>query len=231
MKAMILAAGLGTRMRPLTDHTPKPLLTVAGKPLILWHIDRLRAAGITDIVINTAWLGQKLADYLGDGVGFGVSIQWSHEGEALETAGGIIRALPLLGPQPFLLVNGDIWLRADFGRLGKALAPGLLAHLVLVDNPAHNQKGDFGFAVEVGPGGSGLLAEAGSPRYTFSGLSVIDPALFAGLPEGKRPLAPLLYAAIAAGKVSGERLAGPWVDVGTPERLRQLDADIVAGRV
>jgi MurNAc alpha-1-phosphate uridylyltransferase len=231
MKAMILAAGLGTRMRPLTGHTPKPLLAVAGKPLILWHIDRLRAAGITDIVINTAWLGQKLADYLGDGAGFGVTIQWSHEGEALETAGGIIKALPLLGSEPFMLVNGDIWLRHDFSTLHNALKPGLLAHLLLADNPAHNLKGDFGFAEPKQPGESGLLASTGEPRYTFSGLSVIDPAMFAGLPEGKRPLAPMLFAAIAEGKVSGERLTGPWVDVGTPERLRQLDSDIVAGRV
>jgi len=231
MKAMILAAGLGTRMRPLTGHTPKPLLAVAGKPLILWHIDRLHEAGITDIVINTAWLGQKLADYLGDGSGFGVSISWSHEGEALETAGGIIKALPLLGPEPFLLVNGDIWLRHDFGSLRNALQSGLLAHLLLAENPAHNLKGDFGFAEPKRPGESGLLASSGEPRYTFSGLSVIQPALFAGLPEGRRALAPLLFAAIAAGKVSGERLTGPWVDVGTPERLRQLDADIRQGRM
>jgi MurNAc alpha-1-phosphate uridylyltransferase len=231
MKAMILAAGLGTRMRPLTNHTPKPLLAVAGKPLILWHIDRLRAAGFTEIVINTAWLGQKLEDYLGDGSRFGVKIHWSHEGEALETAGGLIKALPLLGPEPFLLVNGDIWLRAEVNHLRQALLPGRLAHLVLVQNPPHNLKGDFAFASRPPPGEPGLLASEGRERFTFSGLSVLSPELFAGLPEGKRPLAPLLYQAIADGRASGELLDGPWVDVGTPERLHELDRAIVAGRV
>lgn len=229
MKAMILAAGLGTRMRPLTLHTPKPLLPVAGKPLILWHIDALRRAGFTDIVINTAWLGQRLSDYLGDGSGFGVSIQWSHEGEPLETAGGIIKALPLLGTEPFLLVNGDIWLRQDFARLRHALAPGRLAHLLLVENPAHNLKGDFGFGAELAVGEVGLLSPEPAVRYTFSGVSVIDPALFAGLPEGTRQLAPLLRQGIAEGRVSAERIAGPWVDVGTPERLGELDGAVVKG--
>lgn len=231
MKAMILAAGLGTRMRPLTDHTPKPLLAVAGKPLILWHIDRLREAGIRDIVINTAWLGQKLEAFLGDGQRFGVNIRWSHEGEPLETAGGLIQALPLLGSEPFLVVNGDIWLRYDFTRLRQALVPGRLAHLVLVDNPAHNSKGDFAMAAAPQPGQVSLLVAEGAARYTFSGLSVLSPALFAGLAPGKQPLAPLLRAGIAQGLVSGEHFSGPWVDVGTPERLKNLDLSIRSGHI
>lgn len=230
MKAMILAAGLGTRMRPLTDHTPKPLLAVAGKPLILWHIDRLRSAGITDIVINTAWLGTRLEAFLGDGREFGVSIVWSHEGEPLETAGGLIRALPLLGDAPFLVFNGDVWLRYEFGQL-PTLADEALAHLVLVPNPEHNPAGDFGFDEVPGSGQTGRLNAVTSPRFTFSGVSVQRPALFAGLPPGKRPLAPLLREAMAQGRVSGELYAGPWVDVGTPERLAALDTAIRAGRM
>lgn len=233
MKAMILAAGLGTRMRPLTNHTPKPLLEAGGKPLIVWHLEALRAAGITDIVINAAWLGDRLAAALGDGSAYGVHIAWSHEGEPLETAGGLIQALPSLGDEPFLVVNGDIWLRYDFVRLvatARTLARG--AHLVLVDNPAHNPAGDFGLDTDTVVAGTHypVLSEGGR-RYTFAGLSVLHPSLFAGLPEGRRPLAPLLRAAMARGEVSGEYFPGPWVDVGTPERLAQLSAEIVAGVV
>jgi MurNAc alpha-1-phosphate uridylyltransferase len=223
MKAMILAAGLGTRMRPLTDHLPKPLLEVGGKPLIVWHIEALVRAGITDVVINAAWLGAKLEAALGDGQRYGASIRWSHEEELLETAGGLIKALPLLGSEPFVVVNGDIWLRYEFASLRERFADMRHnAHLVLVDNPAHNPQGDFAL-------NAGRVVSEGESRFTFAGLSVLHPALFTGLSEGKRALAPLLREAIAAGTVTGEYFAGPWVDVGTPERLTELDQQIRAG--
>lgn len=232
MKAMILAAGLGTRMRPLTDHTPKPLLDVGGKPLIVWHIENLARAGFTEIVINTAWLGEKLEQALGSGSAFGVRIHWSHEGEPLETAGGLIKALPLLGATPFLVVNGDTWLRYDFGALRTAFAhTEKLAHLVLVANPEHNTKGDFSLQGRVFAGVECTVLNEGEPRFTFSGLSVLNPVLFSGLENGKRALAPLLRAAISEGKVTGEYFAGPWVDVGTPQRLDELDAQIRAGAI
>lgn len=226
MKAMILAAGLGTRMRPLTDHLPKPLLEVGGKPLIVWHIENLKRAGISEIIINTAWQGDKLEAALGDGARFGVSIFWSPETEPLETAGGIIKALPLLGDTPFLVVNGDIWLRYDFAQLkAQQAAMPQKAHLVLVANPEHNPKGDF-----VLPHAQlGLVQSRGSPAFTFAGVSVLHPLLFAGLSEGKRPLAPLLRAAIEESQVSAEYFPGPWVDVGTPARLAELDAAIRSG--
>lgn len=233
MKAMILAAGLGTRMRPLTDHLPKPLLEVGGKPLVLWHIEALARAGITDLVINTAWLGDKLEAALGDGQRYGVSIRWSHEGEPLETAGGVVKALPLLGASPFLVVNGDIWLRYDFRALRQRLAAmDGQAHLVLVNNPAHNLRGDFALEADrITPATTLQVANDGEHRFTFAGLSVLHPDLFAGLPEGKRALAPLLREAIAAGRVTGEYFPGPWVDVGTPERLAELDRQIRAGTI
>lgn len=233
MKAMILAAGLGTRMRPLTDHLPKPLLEVGGKPLVLWHIEALARAGITDLVINTAWLGDKLEAALGDGQRYGVSIRWSHEGEPLETAGGVVKALPLLGTSPFLVVNGDIWLRYDFRALSQRLAAmDGQAHLVLVNNPAHNLRGDFALEADrITPATTLQVANDGEHRFTFAGLSVLHPDLFAGLPEGKRALAPLLREAIAAGRVTGEYFPGPWVDVGTPERLAELDRQIRAGTI
>ncbi len=220
MRAMILAAGLGTRMRPLTDHVPKPLLPVGGEPLIVWHLKALLRAGIRDIVINTAWQGRKLESALGDGRRWDVRIQWSHEpdGQPLETAGGIIQALPLLGHEPFLLVNGDIWLRKHFTPLRDALRPGKQAHLVLVDNPDHHPEGDF---VLEGPGLHGQ-------RLTYAGLGVYCPSLFQGLPPGSRKLAPLLEEAIAMQRVTGEYFDGPWVDDGTPERLQTLDAQIRA---
>lgn len=238
MRAMILAAGLGTRMRPLTDDTPKPLLEVGGKALIVWHLEALRAAGIRDVVINTAWLGAKLEAALGDGRDFGVTIHWSHEpdGKPLETAGGIVQALSLIGNEPFLLVNGDIWLRYKMTTLRGALAPGKQAHLVLVDNPAHNLKGDFGLqgissAAPV-TGEQALLTEKyeGS-AFTYAGLAVYCPSLFQGLSQGMRPLAPLLHDAIAAGRASGEYFPGPWVDVGTPQRLTDLDTAIRADQI
>lgn len=234
---MILAAGLGNRMRPLTEHTPKPLLMVGGKPLIVWHLEALRAASITDVVINTAWLGHKLEAALGDGRRYGMTIHWSHEpdGKPLETAGGIVKALPLLGHDPFLLVNGDIWLRKRFTPLLSGLAAGRQAHLVLVDNPPQHVQGDFllacGDTLPEPETRYPLIATGSGRRLTYAGLAVYAPSLFQGLSPGLRPLAPLLHEAIAAGTVSGEYFAGPWVDVGTPERLRDLDAAIMAGNL
>ncbi len=225
MKAMILAAGLGNRMRPLTLTTPKPLLAVGDKPLIVWHIEALKQAGITDIVINTAWLGHKLHAYLGDGSQLGVTISWSDEDEPLETAGGIQKALPLLGDEPFLLVNGDIWLRYDFQSLVDKSLGDNLAHLVLVANPPQHPNGDFAFARA---SHQPQIFSDGEEKYTFAGVSLLSPRLFAHLPTGKAPLAPLLRQAIANGQVTGEYFAGTWVDVGTPERLADLDAVIRA---
>jgi len=222
MKAMILAAGRGERMRPLTDHTPKPLLAVGGKPLIVWHIERLRDAGFTELVINHAHLGEQIEAVLGTGRAFGVEIAYSPEpGGALETAGGIRHALPLLGDLPFLVVNGDIWCDWDFRR-----APAILidtnrqAHLVLIPNPLHNLKGDF--ALDHGR----ILNNAthAAPRQTFSGIGIYHPQLFADLPDHTpAKLAPVLRQHADRGFVSGELHTGEWIDVGTPERLRELD--------
>ena len=222
MKAMILAAGHGTRMRPLTDHTPKPLLMAGGKPLIVWHIEKLARAGFRDIVINLAWLGWKIPAALGDGSRWNVTLHYSDEQSAgaLETAGGIRNALPLLGDAPFLVVNGDVW--CDYACLPYALADNDLAHLVLVNNPAHNPQGDFALH-------NGRVASTGEPRYTFSGIGYYRPELFAGLTQGKHPLAPLLRAAMTAGQVSGEHFSGDWRDIGTPARLAELDQDLTAG--
>lgn len=226
MKAMILAAGLGNRMRPLTLHTPKPLLEVGGKPLIVWHIEKLQQIGVTEIVINTAWLGEKLATALGDGSQFGVTILWSHEGEGLETAGGIINALPLLGDEPFILVNGDVWSTIDFAPLLNVELGDKQAHLVLVDNPPQHLKGDFILANDLAyTFEQAQLGEA----LTYSGVAVLAPKMFAGLENGKRPLAPLLKQAMQQQQVSAEKLQGVWVDVGTPERLEQLDQQIMQG--
>ena len=223
MKAMILAAGLGNRMRPLTLHTPKPLLEVGGKPLIVWHIEKLQKIGVTEIVINTAWLGEKLANALGDGSQFGVKILWSHEGEGLETAGGIINALPLLGHEPFILVNGDVWTTMDFASLLDVQLGEQQAHLVLVENPPQHLKGDFILS-------NGLAytfeQEQLGEALTYSGIAVLHPRMFVGLENGKRPLAPLLKQAMQQQQVSAEKLQGIWVDVGTPERLEQLDQQI-----
>jgi Nucleoside-diphosphate-sugar pyrophosphorylase involved in lipopolysaccharide biosynthesis/translation initiation factor 2B, gamma/epsilon subunits (eIF-2Bgamma/eIF-2Bepsilon) len=226
MKAMILAAGLGNRMRPLTLHTPKPLLEVGGKPLIVWHIEKLAAIGVNEIVINTAWLGEKLAQALGDGSQFGVKILWSHEGEGLETAGGIINALPLLGDEPFILVNGDVWTTMDFAPLLNVELGENLAHLVLVQNPEQHPNGDFTLA-----DGKAYIfdQQISGENLTFSGVSVIHPKMFAGLEAGKRPLAPLLKAAMLENKIAASKLTGIWVDVGTPERLNALDLMIRKG--
>lgn len=241
---MILAAGRGSRMQPLTDHTPKPLLKVGGQPLIVWHLQRLVAAGFIDVVINHAWLGEQIVAALGDGSRFGCRIRYSAESEALETAGGIRRALPLLceggddedrgsrdrdptlaGAPPFLVINGDIW--TDYPLAALRNRRPASAHLVLVDNPQHNPHGDFGL--------SGERVTNAQPLLTYAGLGVFSPALFGGLPDGPLPLKPLLDQALTAGTLSGEhyrldggQLAdgqgrGRWVDVGTPQRLAELD--------
>lgn len=215
MKAMILAAGRGERMRPLTDHTPKPLLAVGGKPLIHYHIEALKAAGITDLVINVAHLGEKIEAALGDGSALGVRIVYSREPEgALETGGGIVEALPLLGGGPFLAVNGDV--RTDFSFSNLAVAPDALAHLVLVENPEQHPQGDF--ALE----GSQVRSQ-GETCWTFSGIGVYRPELFAECRTGRFPLAPLLRDAMDKGVVTGELYRGQWSDVGTPARLQALD--------
>nr|WP_314562810.1 nucleotidyltransferase family protein [uncultured Pseudomonas sp.] len=214
MKAMILAAGKGERMRPLTLSLPKPLIEVNGRPLIEHHIRALAAAGITDLVINHAWLGAQLEAVLGDGSQLGVTIRFSAEGEPLETGGGIFRALPLLGSAPFVLVNGDI--RTDFAFGTLALPTGCLAHLVLVDNPPHHPAGDFGLV-------DGRITLDAPQKLTYSGIAVLHPQLFAERTAGAFKLVDVLRPAIVAGQVSGQRLDGRWVDVGTLERLAEAE--------
>lgn len=215
MRAMILAAGRGARMRPLTDHTPKPLLEVGGKPLIVWHIERLAQAGITELVINHAYLGQQIEDRLGDGTQWHVHIQYSAEQTALETAGGIAKALPLLGDESFLVVNGDVFTDIDYA--ATSLPVGKLAHLVMVDNPQQHAEGDFALQ-------DGLVKQAADNRLTFSGIGVYHPDLFKSVQSGEAAkLAPLLISAMQQGLVSGQHQTGVWHDIGTPERLAQLD--------
>jgi MurNAc alpha-1-phosphate uridylyltransferase len=225
MKVMLLAAGRGERMRPLTDATPKPLLEAGGKALVVRLIERLAAAGLRDLVINHAHLGDRIEAALGDGARFGVRIAYSPEPVALETAGGIAQALPLLGAAPFAAINADLHTDYPFDRLRGALRADAHAHLVLVDNPQHHPLGDFALS-------GGRVANAGTPMLTFSGIGVYDPALFAGVARGaKAQLAPLLRQAADAGRVTGEHFRGRWVDVGTPERLAALDAALCgAGR-
>ena len=216
MKAMILAAGRGERMRPLTDRVPKALLRVGGRTLVEHHLQSLVAAGITDVVINVAWLGQQIMDYLGDGNRYGVSIYYSDEGDhALETGGGIARALPLLGKDPFWIVNGDVHARFSF-RMPE-FADETLAHLVLVPNPDHNSRGDFALR-------DGLVRNIGEAMYTYSGIALMRPELLADNPGGAFPLAPLLRSAADLGQLTGEFMAEGWVDVGTPERLDAVAA-------
>jgi len=232
MKAMILAAGLGTRMRPLTDHTPKPLLKAAGKPLIKYHIEGLVAAGISDIVVNTSWLGSQVADYLGNGAVFGTAIKLSHEESPLETAGGIIKALPFLtshksGDEFFIVVNGDVW--TDFNYLELIdIADTInvdnkvstLAHLVMVDNPPQHPTGDFYLEA------NGRLSESeskNSERLTFSGISLLNKRLLNACDEGVAPLAPLLREAMKTHQVTGHKASCTWMDIGTPERLSLLE--------
>lgn len=231
MRAMLLAAGRGKRMRPLTDRTPKPLLEVGGKRLIVWHIENLVRAGICEIVINHAHLGTQIEKTLGDGSRFGAHIQYSPEAIALETAGGIANALPLLGEEPFAVINGDIFCDYDFAHLPERAvalqAHGDTVHLVLVDNPPHHPNGDFHLHDgRLIPIGEQRLTTSGS-MFTFSGIGIYQPGLFTDIPRGNiAPLAPLLRAQIALGKVSGEHHQGFWVDAGTPQRLAELDSQV-----
>lgn len=216
MRAMILAAGRGERMRPLTDHTPKPLLAVGGRPLIEHHLLALADAGVTEVVINTAWLGDRIEAHLGDGSRYGLHLNYSREPEgALETGGGIRHALPLLGDAPFLVINGDVWCDVPLAPL--LTPPRALAHLVLVDNPDHNENGDFVL------NGNSVAETGAGPRLTYAGIGVFHPALWAGTRAGAFPLAPLLRRAMADGRVTGHHHRGQWHDVGTPDRLRGLD--------
>ncbi len=218
MKAMILAAGRGERMRPLTDHTPKPLLVVGGKPLIVWHIERLAKAGFNEIVINHAHLGGQIESALKDGHTWGVNIQYSPELSALETAGGIANALPLLGLDPFLVVNGDVFTEIDFASL--VLNADDLAHLVMVDNPPQHPQGDFALIED-------RLLTDGEHKLTYSGIGVYHPDLFLEVKRGEASkLAPLLKEAMNKSLVSGQHYQGLWHDVGTPERLNTLDKQL-----
>lgn len=232
MKALVFAAGRGERMRPLTDATPKPLLRAGGKPLIAWHLERLAAIGVRDVVVNTSWLAAQFPEMLGDGERWGLRIRYSFEGETpLETGGGMLNALPLLGgDEPFLLVNGDVWTDFDFAKLPRD--PAGLAHLVLVDPPLQAPRGDFALDAQ------GVLHADGPQRLTYSGIGIYRPQLldgwrgFAGGAgtdgEGKPkfPLAPILRAHMAGGAITGEHHRGRWTDVGTPERLARLDAEL-----
>ncbi len=220
--AMILAAGRGERMRPLTDHTPKPLLEAGGKSLIFRHLEKLAAAGFAHVVVNHAHLGAKIEAAVGDGGRWGLSIRYSPETEALETAGGIRQALPLIASPVFAVVNGDVFSDYDYAHLAAAAMAlsrtGMQAHLVLVDNPPHHPRGDFGLD-------GGKIRETGNPKLTFSGMGAYRAGLFEPLVAGaKQALAPLLHMQVAQGRVSGEHFPGPWTDVGTPERLAELDA-------
>lgn len=225
MRAMILAAGRGERMRPLTDHTPKPLLKVGGKPLIVWHLERLAKAGITEVVINHAHLGEQIEISLGNGQQWGVSIQYSPEQVALETAGGIANALPLLGQEAFLVVNGDIYIDIDFANCkinaANVLNAKQLAHLVLVNNPKQHVVGDFAL-------NGRLVSSEGPEKLTFSGVGVYHPSLFEHVEKGQpAKLAPILRDAMLEHQVSGEHFQGEWHDIGTPERLYALDQQLL----
>ena len=224
MKAMILAAGLGKRLRPLTLETPKPLIEVGGRPLIVWHLERLARAGITEIVINTAWLGEQIEQALGDGHQYGVRIHYSREGTPLETLGGIRRALPMLeGDGDFLVINGDVWTDFDPARLmaGEGADGRILATLVLVANPDHRKEGDF-VLTDAGQ----VLGDGDGTRYTFAGISRLSPELVHQAPADGERLGPLLKAAADNGRVQGIRHDGAWFDVGTHERLAAADAHV-----
>lgn len=231
MKALILAAGLGERMRPLTDRTPKPLLSAGGKPLIAWHLEKLAAAGIRDVIINTSWLAAQFPQVLGDGAQWGLRLQYSHEGDVpLETGGGMLHALPLLGSDPFVLVNGDIWTDYDFARLPRE--PAGLAHLVMIDRPGHATHGDFALD------DTGHVRVEGANLLTYAGLGVYRPQLLVdwrdsvgeSLGADQQPprfrLAPILKARMPDGSITGEHHRGRWTDVGTPERLAVLDRQL-----
>ena len=227
MRAMILAAGRGERMRPLTDRTPKPLLTVAGKPMIQYHIEALAAAGMREIAINLAWLGQQIRASIGDGSQFGVRIHYSDEGDAaLETGGGVFKALPLLagpsGKDPFVVVSGDVWTEYPLGDVGAKLSDTDMAHFVVVPNPDFHARGDFGLV-------DGRLTDSGE-RYTYANIGIMRPEFFAGRQAGKFPLAPLMFEWIRKGRVSGELFRGVWHNVGTPRQLQQIDQEASAQR-
>ena len=220
MKAMILAAGRGERLRPLTDRIPKALVEVAGKPLLFRHLERLAQAGCREAVVNVSHLPELLVERVGNGARFGLRVAYSREARALETAGGIAHARRLLGEAPFLLVNADVYCECDFARLRAHRLGGALAHLVLVPNPPHRPQGDFSLE-------GARVGDAAAPRYTYAGVAVMSPALVAGVPEGERaPLAPLLRAAAARGAVTGEAYHGVWQDVGTTERLAELETQL-----
>mgnify|MGYP006413305075 CR=1 FL=1 len=214
---MILAAGRGERMRSLTDHCPKPLLKISGKPLIEYHLESLKCAGIEEIIINHAYLGEKIENALGKGHQFGVNISYSAEGDnGLETGGGITKALPLLGESPFIVINADIWTNYDFNQLTSISS---LAHLVLVENPAHHPQGDFGLTNK-------LVTNQAAEQFTFSGIGVYHPELFKNCQPVKFKLAPLLRKTIEQQKVTGELFQGDWSDIGTPERLLDIEQQL-----
>ena len=218
---MILAAGRGERLRPRTDRTPKPLIEAGGKPLLAWHLERIRRAGIRDVVINVSHLAEQITRRFGDGAEYGLALHWSHEPQALETAGGIAQASLLLGTAPFLLVNSDIWCDYDLSRLVGMGLGARLAHLVLIPNPPHNVAGDFALD-------DTRIGNDGAPRYTYAGIAVLSPALVSGVTPGeKAPLAPFLRSAAARGAVTGELHNGVWHDVGTEERLARLQAAVM----
>jgi N-acetyl-alpha-D-muramate 1-phosphate uridylyltransferase len=222
MKAMLLAAGRGERLRPITDRMPKPLVPVGGRPLIAWHLERLAASGCAEVIANVSHLGEQIVDYVGDGARFGVRVRFSREAQPLETAGGIAQALPLLGAEPFLLVNGDIYCEIGFGPLASHALGSNLAHLVLVPNPTHRAQGDFAL-------NAGAVGNDGSPRYTYAGVAVVSPKLLEPVKRGdKVPLAPLLRSAADNHRVSGEVFNGLWQDVGTPERLAELESQLAS---
>lgn len=221
MKAIILAAGRGERMRPLTDSTPKPLLRVGGKPLIEYHLQALAGAGIDNLVINLSWRGVEIRDTLGDGTKYGVKIAYSDEKDGvLETGGGIHNALPLLGRRPFWIVNGDIYCEFDYPRL--RLKPDILGHLIMVPNPSHHPNGDFCLERD-------HVSQTGEHRLTYAGIALLHPALFADATPGKFPLAPLLIDAMQRKLITGEVFPGRWMDVGTPERLAELENHLSGG--
>jgi N-acetyl-alpha-D-muramate 1-phosphate uridylyltransferase len=223
MRAMILAAGRGERMRPLTDTRPKPLLEVGGKPLIQYHLEALGQAGIRDIVINLAWQGELIRRALGDGKRFGVQIRYSDEPEgALETGGGILAALPLLGPGPFLVISGDIWSDFALASCIDRLAADDVAHFVVAPNPGFHAQGDFGLE-------SGRLVDR-APRFTYANIGVLRAEFFAGRQPGRFALAPLMFEWIRQGRVSGELFLGRWHNLGTPMQLAELDAELRAPR-
>lgn len=234
MKAMILAAGRGERMRPLTDRCPKPLLPVAGKPLIVWHLERLAAAGFREVVINHAYLGEQIETALQDGAAWGLTIHYSPEPPgALDTAGGIAQALPLLGDAPFLVLSADVYCEWDIALARRALSDAAAAHLLLIANPPHHPDGDFYLQHgKVGADGTeGVDGVDGAQSVTFAGIAVYRPAVFAGVPRGKtQRLAPLLRDAMRTDYVSGECYTGPWMDVGTPQRLAELETFLRNGR-